>query len=781
MQPGFYTVQLVGVTINGCRDTTNFVDTLKVYNFPAAYITGDSIHCTPGIYQYKSVINSIDQIHRYQWFIDGIQRSTAVDLNTNIFAGNHIVSLKVTTVNGCTDSVSKVIIVDSIQSLFSISKQKFCGDSATVAFTNNAISRFNIVRYEWDFGDNSSSTLNNPIRTYLQAGVYGVKLIVTSEHGCTDTLVKNRAIEIYKNPVPSIGGNAIQCSPGNYTYFSTATSADSIAQYQWLVNGVPAGNTDTLRHNFSPAGLYDINLKVTTNNGCAIDSFRLIIIDSVKASFTIVNSKICGDSGTVRFVNTSASRFNNMQYEWNFGDGQTSTAINPTHFYATAGNYVVTLKATTANGCSHTYLTNDTITIFKTTTASIVGEVEKCMQYILVYKPSIFTEDSITKYDWKVNSVTASTVDSLRYNFTLAGNYTISLNIQTAFGCNITTSKDVVIHPLPIPAAAPDTTICRGGFVVLRSFDGVRYQWNASSSLQNDTTATPTATPLFTSDYFLTVTNQFGCVQKDTVTVKVDVPVGLTVSSNDSICIGERIQLRANSSTASNYLWSPATGLSSTTIANPFASPSVSTLYRVIAFSSNVCKSDTATILIGVGNVPTVNAGADRNIAAGTPIQLSASVTGNDVNAYLWSPATGLSCIDCPNPNFTADNNITYKVTVQTTYGCSASDEVRIVVFCGKGQLYIPNAFSPNNDGLNDRFYIKGYGIASIKRMMIFNRYGQMVFEKQNVPVNDRSQGWDGTYKGVPAGETAAYVYVLDVICNDGQEFSYKGTIMLVK
>ena len=247
LSSGFYTVQLVGATVNGCRDTTNFVDTLKVYNFPTANITGDSIHCAPGFYTYKSVINSIDQIQSYQWFIDGIQRTTMVDLNSNIFAGNYIISLKIATVNGCTDSVSKIIIVDSIQSLFSISKQKFCGDSATVLFTNNAVSRFNIVRHEWDFGDNSSSTLNNPIHTYLQAGVYDVKLIVTSEHGCTDTLMQTRAIEIYKNPVPSIGGDSIQCFPGKNTYFSTATSVDSIAQYQWLVNGLVAGNTDTLK------------------------------------------------------------------------------------------------------------------------------------------------------------------------------------------------------------------------------------------------------------------------------------------------------------------------------------------------------------------------------------------------------------------------------------------------------------------------------------------------------------------------------------------------------
>jgi gliding motility-associated-like protein len=103
------------------------------------------------------------------------------------------------------------------------------------------------------------------------------------------------------------------------------------------------------------------------------------------------------------------------------------------------------------------------------------------------------------------------------------------------------------------------------------------------------------------------------------------------------------------------------------------------------------------------------------------------------------------------------------------------------VVFCGKGQLYIPNAFSPNNDGLNDRFYIKGYGIASIKRMLVFDRWGRIVFQKQNVPINEPSQGWDGNFNGQPVLTTAAYVYVLDVICKDGQEFSYKGTIMVVK
>jgi len=288
------------------------------------------------------------------------------------------------------------------------------------------------------------------------------------------------------------------------------------------------------------------------------------------------------------------------------------------------------------------------------------------------------------------------------------------------------------------------------------------------------------ATPTVTTDYVVTVTNQFGCIQKDTVTVKVDVPVNLTVSGTDSICIGERSTLRA-ASTVNNYLWSPAATLSNATIANPVATPASTTVYQVIAFSNNVCKSDTGFVTLFVGLKPTVTAGADRNVANGTPLQLSATVTGNDISSYLWTPSTGLDCTSCPSPSLIADDNITYKVTVETRFGCTASDEVRIIVFCGKGQLYIPNAFSPDGNGINDVFFIKGYGIKSIKRMMIFNRYGQKVFERQNVPVNDRSQGWDGTTKGEPPAGTAAYVYVLDVVCKDGQEFSYKGTIMVVK
>ena len=133
--PGNYTTQLIAATINGCRDTTTFVDTIRVFNLPTAGFIGDSLHCSPGTYSYKSLINSVDSIKTYQWFVNGIPRSNAVNLTTNFFAGKQLVSLKVTTINGCTDSIAQIIIFDSVVAKFAIINPKICGDTGIVRFT----------------------------------------------------------------------------------------------------------------------------------------------------------------------------------------------------------------------------------------------------------------------------------------------------------------------------------------------------------------------------------------------------------------------------------------------------------------------------------------------------------------------------------------------------------------------------------------------------------------------------------------------------------------------
>ena len=748
---------------------------------PSATIIGLSTICLQPTttLQYTSNITSVDAIATYKWSIDTDSVGNAVNLNYNYRTpGNHVVKLDIKTINGCTFSVTKNILIDSIVTNFSVTPVRFCG-SGTSSFTNLTTSFGAINLYDWRFGDGNIAAIQNPTNTYNLPGNYTVQLIAATINGCRDTTKFVDTVKVFNVPSATIIGDSIHCTPGLYTYTSTISSVDPIIRYQWFVDGIQKGIGNSLSHNYF-AGNHIISLKITTSNGCSDSVSRRINIDSVVAKFTIINPKICGDTGTVRFINLSTSVFNNITYQWNFGDGQFSTQINPSHFYASAANYLATLKATTANGCSSLFAFTDTIIIYPTTTIGIVGVNEKCVQNSLLYKANILSADVVTNVTWLLNSNVVSNSDSLQYYFNTAGNYNIQLAVATKYGCNTFANKLLVIHPLPVPAAAPDTTICLGGSLTLRSFDGTIYLWDAAPGLQNLQSSNPFLVPTNTSNYSVTVTNQFGCIKRDTIRVQVDNPVKLQVNKNDSICIGESIRLNAVAN-SNRYAWSPVDGLNNSIIANPLATPTQTTNYQVIAFSNTVCKNDTGFVKIFVGNKPIVNAGVDRNIVNGTPIQLQAQVNSTDVNKYTWSPSTGLSCTNCPNPSFIADNDITYKVTAQTIYGCTAEDEVKIAVFCGKQRLYIPNAFSPNKDGLNDRFYIKGYGIAQIKNMVIFNRWGQKVFEKHNILVNDPTQGWDGKVNGMPADGTEAFVYVLEVVCKDGQKFNYKGTIMLIR
>jgi gliding motility-associated-like protein len=113
-------------------------------------------------------------------------------------------------------------------------------------------------------------------------------------------------------------------------------------------------------------------------------------------------------------------------------------------------------------------------------------------------------------------------------------------------------------------------------------------------------------------------------------------------------------------------------------------------------------------------------------------------------------------------------------------YGCTGRDTVCIKVFCEQGQVFIPNIFTPDGDGVNDRLIVQGKGISVIRSFRIFNRWGQVVFDKANFPPNDVSSGWDGRING-NAASPDVYVYTCEVVCEDGTVYTYKGNVAIVK
>jgi gliding motility-associated-like protein len=150
------------------------------------------------------------------------------------------------------------------------------------------------------------------------------------------------------------------------------------------------------------------------------------------------------------------------------------------------------------------------------------------------------------------------------------------------------------------------------------------------------------------------------------------------------------------------------------------------------------------------------------------------------MSSYLWSLPDNLSCTTCPQPIASPKMDTKYTVAFVDNNGCRNVGQVQVIVLCKNENVFIPNTFSPNGDGSNDIFYVRGRGLSRVKTMRIFNRWGQVVFERLNFNVNDASVGWDGTFKGAKAIPDV-YVYQVEIFCDNNQVVKYDGNVALIQ
>jgi gliding motility-associated-like protein len=219
--------------------------------------------------------------------------------------------------------------------------------------------------------------------------------------------------------------------------------------------------------------------------------------------------------------------------------------------------------------------------------------------------------------------------------------------------------------------------------------------------------------------------------------------------------------------------------LSNPNIPNPIASPTVSTRYVVTATDRKSCFTTQDIMDITVFPIPISNAGRDTVLFAGFGARLNATYSP-DVNRYEWTPSTGLSCYDCPNPVASPKLTTNYTVRVFNSGGCTSSDAVTVFVVCKDANLYMPNTFSPNGDGMNDVYYPRGRGIQLVRSLRIFNRWGEQVYRRDNFNANEAAPGWDGRHKGRELAPDV-FVWIVDVVCDNNTIITLKGDVALVR
>ena len=345
-----------------------------------------------------------------------------------------------------------------------------------------------------------------------------------------------------------------------------------------------------------------------------------------------------------------------------------------------------------------------------------------------------------------------------------AGNYIAT--ITDANSCITTYNAAITLTNNLSITSHTDTAICNGAsFVPNTVSNATSYSWSPATGVSNVNIANPLLSPTSTTTY--TVTATLGsCVQTKTFIVTVNSPL-INNRLDTSICNGASFVPNIVSN-ATSFAWTPATGVSNTTIANPTLSPNVTTIYSVTG-TLGLC-SLTKTFKVTVLQAVTVDAGSAVSILSGYSTQLNGTGTAGN---YFWTPVLNLSNANILNPVASPITTTSYVLTITTASGCTNSDSVLVSVipYCIKPL----NAFSPNGDGINDKWLVTNDNCTSNIRAMVFNRYGSKVYESENY-VND----WNGRYKGKPLPD-GTYYYILDFTLITGTKITLKGNVTIIR
>jgi gliding motility-associated-like protein len=412
-------------------------------------------------------------------------------------------------------------------------------------------------------------------------------------------------------------------------------------------------------------------------------------------------------------------------------------------------------------------------------------DLKTCFPVTIPFQDSSTSFGDIVKWHWDFGDGTTSSLPGPpAHTYARPGNYDIKLSILGNNGCPSDTFKQrVIVGSKPVAAFALDPgVVCDSLPVFFRDRSTVefgtinKWEWNISGSGYTSQSPGPL---IFgrtgPGNSGLTVSTKEGCISEPvSKNFEILKRPDIFFSFND-VCKGDVVIFSAvNSNLAvqiKDWNWSFGDGgqMKTGNSVNHMYKNGGNYLASVYATSLQGCNSFRITDSVHVYETK-ANAGADTILATGQSYQLKGS--GGDL--YSWSPSLGLNNAFVSNPILTPERDVALTLTASTAFGCPTTDVVKIRVFNGPA-IYVPNAFTPNNDGKNDRFRPLAVGISKVLYFQVYNRYGQLIFSSP-----DTFTGWDGKMNGKdqPSG---TYVWQVAGIDFNGQQQVKKGTITLVR
>lgn len=664
---------------------------------------------------------------------------------------------------------------------------------------------------------NADSIISNPVpirteiingRTYyvytLQqdfvfttAGTYYIPVTYTAPDidNCNQTESSTIKIVVKPGPKADFTFTSPSCLIDSIHFTGAAVPGTfNLVNYNWLFGDNSTANTINTVKLFTTAGNQNVRYRVYADNGCIGDTTKTVIVfDSPIAAFTVGATSCEGDS--VRITDASTIPVGSItSWQWNFGDGNTAIRTNNNlfyHTYTTAGNYNISLITVSNNGCK-----SDTafmpVTVLPKPIANFAYDKNICVgDSIFITDNSAPVSGSITNWQWNFgdgNTAIRTNNNPFYHPYTTSGNYSLSLVVTGSNGCKSDTFKlTVVVSSAPVVNISINGKPCIDSLQTFTSSlatggsPAPTYNWLFGDGQTFTSTTSSIATHVYTNAATNIVVKHWvsysgGC-RSDTAFSTIPLVVANPVASfaivSDTLCIQRPVGITSTVTGVSNYYWNMGNGNS--TAVPPFThSYSGANTYNIslVVRTAEGCNSSPFTLPVTINPNPLVNAGPDKFIRFGASTTLDATIANPGNFNFLWTPSTYLDNATILVPTSTPDLPTTYTLqAIDKISHCTATDQVLITPV---SDIFIPSAFTPNNDGLNDKWVIPGLALYPEAEVMIFNRQGEVVYRAKNYFDNP----WDGRYKKIDQS-TAVFVYLIKL--NDANNQVFKGTVSLLK
>lgn len=748
------------------------------------------------------------------------------------------VVVKVTDIHGCNDYISKPIKIYEATAGFYGDVISDCLPFTTT-FTDTSKSDHAIAKRIWNLGNGVVSEENEmTIQTeYNSMGNKTISLIVIDDHGCRDTastkdyikpVVPNAQFSVKHNKL-CLGHEAELTRNTGMTNF-----ADTLSHYSWnFGDGTIVEETGNLsattKHTYETESKKNFNIKLIAysispeGHECVDSSTQSIDVKDVGAKIKIKDSDLCKEPGQkfILYLDNTIYTSNTNSYSWWKIDGGDSLYISNKKSlqvvtFDNFGDQSLWLRTT-----SNYYGCEDTTTFIPVHVpgyeASLIADKEEAcvhedVTFTLLDTLNLYCYDAYWEFG-DGQSVYLTEGNSTTHQYTaLAGTDDNTYKAQfivDAPGCK---ARDISVNVKLFPVIAMfirgeddlDTAACAPFTVTLQNTsvagENATYLWNIDGKTSTEKNPTVTINdPNTIIPVSLSVTSN---ICNDTIHKNISTyPLAdVSIALDSSICVGETITATATGN-FTDISWMPDKIVSNAKRATTNITPKTSQYVYVYTKNSYNClRTDSIFLFVqqkpyyfGAPDSVLLFYGADGELkrAAKTTNNLIVgqmyNVNTNEIAgvSYSWSPATYLSCTECSNPDIDLSctdeecleypESIDYQIFMQDTLGCFTNDTTIHFNIIFDTKIAMPEAFTPNGDGINDIAFVRGWGIREFIEVKIYNRWGQIVYES-----DDMAQGWDGTYKGEPQGMDT-YSYTIKATNMKDEEVFAKGYITLIR